>query len=372
MLNFSPDYLLQTDSRCVTHFDFHWAEKKHQRQFVQIKVKSKMENWAVILIACECCIVATFLLLFLYYALLRHWRFFLNRNIQFIRGWPLVGSLNEFITGKKAFADVLVGFYRRYPNEPVIGIYNFCHPVFLMRDVDLIMKITIQDFDHFLNHSSNFDVSGDLLMSQTLFFSRDQKWKDMRSVLSPAFTGNKMRHMFELIQESTTELVQTLRHIYTAPNPKATQAIDGFEVEMKDVLSRYTTNMIATCAFGLKVDAIAQRDNEFYLATKKLTNFDGIQGVKFLLTDIMPLVMKTLRITFVPETLCNYFRSVINSTIRHREENNIYRPDMVHLLMQAKKGTLVDDEDDVHRTKKTSRLLILLLLYVRKLILLNM
>lgn len=38
--------------------------------------------------------------------------------------------------------------------------------------------------------------------------------------------------------------------------------------------------MIASTAFGLDVDAVTDRENEFYLAGKKITNFDGIQGVK--------------------------------------------------------------------------------------------
>lgn len=310
-----------------------------------------MENWAILLIGCGCSIILTLLLMVIYYTIFQHWRVFSKQNIIFVRGWPLVGSLKGFLTGKESFAETVVGLYRRYPNEPVIGFYNFTHPVYLIRDVDLIKKVTIQDFDHFLNHQSNFDISGDLLMSQTLFFSRDQRWRDMRNVLSPAFTGNKMRLMFDLIQETGSELIKSLQIVYSSENDKIS---DGFEVELKDVLSRYTTNMIATCAFGFKVDSITQRDNEFFLAAKDLTNFDGTQGLKFLLNDNLPMVMKFFGIKFVSDKLCNYFRNVVNSTISYREENNVHRPDMIHLLMEAKKGTLVDEDSGSSQPKKTS------------------
>lgn len=286
----------------------------------------------------------------IYYLVFQHWRFFSKRSIKFVRGWPIVGALKVFLTGKKSFAETVVGLYRHYPNEPVIGFYNFIHPVYLIRDLDLIKTVTIQDFEHFLNHQSNFDISGDTLMAQTLFFSRDQRWKNMRNVLSPAFTGNKMRLMFGLIQETGFELIKTLDTVYESENDRKS---DGFEVELKDVLSRYTTNMIATTAFGLKVDSIAQRDNEFYLAAKDLTNFDGTQGVKFLLNDNLPMVMKFLGIKFVSDKLCNYFRNVVNSTISYREENNVHRPDMIQLLMEAKKGTLNDEDSDESQPKKT-------------------
>lgn len=35
----------------------------------------------------------------------------------------------------------------------------------------------------------------------------DQKWRDMRTTLSPAFTGKKMRNMFALISECTQQVV---------------------------------------------------------------------------------------------------------------------------------------------------------------------
>lgn len=40
---------------------------------------------------------------------------------------------------------------------------------------------------------------------------------------------------------------------------------------------------------------------------------------------------------FTEETV-NFFRTIVMDTMKHREENNIVRPDMVHLLMEAKKG----------------------------------
>lgn len=294
-------------------------------------------------------------MLFLYNFILKNWWYFSRQNVKFIRGWPIVGSLHAFFVGDKSFADAVLQFYRRYPNEPVIGLYELTHPVYLVRDPDIIKRITVQDFEHFLNHQGNFDVSGDTLMAKTLFFSRDQQWKEMRTILSPAFTGTKMRLMFDLIQETTVEFLETLRNVYATPesNELEMPQTDKFEVELKDLLSRYTTNVIATCAFGLKVDAVTERDNEFFACGKKITDFDGIQGVKFLLSDAVPRLIKFLRIKFVEQRLCDYFHNVVKTAMAYREQNDIYRPDMIHLLMQAQKGTLTDDNGDEQRPKKT-------------------
>lgn len=51
---------------------------------------------------------------------------------------------------------------------------------------------------------------------------------------------------------------------------------------------------------------------------------------------------------FSEETV-NFFRTLVLDTMKTREEKNIERPDMIHLLMEAKKGMIVSF--DVCRTK---------------------
>lgn len=287
----------------------------------------------------------TFIMLIVYQCIWKNWWYFSNRNVKFIRGLPIVGSMYKFFFGLEPIAQSVADLYGKYPAEPFVGMYELTHPVFLIRDPDLVKKITTQDFEHFLNHQTNFDDELDRIMNRTLFFSHDQKWKEMRSILSASFTGNKMRMMFDLIVDSTTKFVS---------NVKTMQSID---IELKDTFSRFTTNMIASTAFGLEVDAITDRQNEFYLAGKKITNFDGMQGVKMLLLDVIPKIMKILRISFLDASICDYFRSVVLSAMAYREKNNVFRPDMIHLMMEARKGTLLDETINASDAKprKTSQ-----------------
>ena len=44
-------------------------------------------------------------------------------------------------------------------------------------------------------------------------------------------------------------------------------------------------------------------------------------------------------------SVVNFFRSLVHNTMSVREERGIVRPDMIHLLMQAKKGTLQADDN---------------------------
>lgn len=44
------------------------------------------------------------------------------------------------------------------------------------------------------------------------------------------------------------------------------------------------------------------------------------------------------------EDVANFFRSLVKQTMQSRESQNIVRPDMIHLLIQAKNGILKNDK----------------------------
>jgi cytochrome P450 family 9 len=79
-------------------------------------------------------------------------------------------------------------------------------------------------------------------------------WRDMRPTLSPLFTGNKMRQMFQLILHVGKQSTETLNKEIGA---------SGKVLEMRDFLSKFAIDVIATCAFGLEVDSFKNPDNYF-------------------------------------------------------------------------------------------------------------
>lgn len=56
-----------------------------------------------------------------------------------------------------------------------------------------------------------FDESMDPIMGNSLVAMSGRKWKAMRAYLSPAFTGSKMRLMFNLVRDVTGQLTSHLK-----------------------------------------------------------------------------------------------------------------------------------------------------------------
>lgn len=165
---------------------------------------------------------------------------------------------------------------------------------------------------------------------------KGQKWRQMRATLSPAFTGSKMRQMFELVSECSIDVINYLK--------QQQESGGSLNFEMKDLFTRYTNDVITSCAFGLKVDSLAEPNNEFYLSGKKLADFSSpLQMAKALLFMLMPKIARMLKLKFVDPAR---FKSLVLDTMEYRKKNNIFRPDMINIMMQVRDGSLKSQTDE--------------------------
>nr|CAH7739953.1 unnamed protein product [Callosobruchus chinensis] len=207
-------------------------------------------------------------------------------------------------------------------------------PVLLVRDTELIKQICVKDFDRFVDHRHFVSIESDPLWAKNLFFLQGKAWREMRPILSPSFTSSKMRSMFVLMSECSERFVKYFVK-------KDEEMID---VELKDIFTKFCTDVIATCAFGLEVDSLNEPNNKFYLTGKKAMNFQSISKVlKFLAYSFFPWIMNVFKISFFEDDVRQFFYDLVDETVRMREQNGIVRPDMIQLLMEARKG----------KTKKT-------------------
>lgn len=155
-----------------------------------------------------------------------------------------------------------------------------------------------------------------------------------------------MRLMFDLVSECADDVVKHL----------SMRSANGeiINLEMKDFCSRYTNDVIATCAFGIKVNSFIDENNEFYNYGQNLLNSGWKENLKFLFAYMLPKVAKALNIKVIDS---NTFKKITLETMETRRKNNIIRPDMINILMQLQEETTQNDEqskDIAGDTGKTS------------------
>lgn len=64
------------------------------------------------------------------------------------------------------------------------------------------------------------------------------------------------------------------------------------EIEVKEFFSRFSNDVIARVAFGIRVNSLEDPENDFYLIGKTVTSFRVVQILKLILAKILPILAK--------------------------------------------------------------------------------
>lgn len=223
------------------------------------------------------------------------------------------------------------------------GFFNFRMPTYILRDPELYKQIAIKNFDSFVDHRFIIEPQMDSLMGNTLFLMRGEKWRKMRTTLTPAFTGCKMRRMFDLVRECAIDSRNYL--IERVFDDIGSEQV----IELAEFYSRVTNDMIASCAFGLKINSLIDRNNEFYETGATLQHLHSVKSfMKILCLRTFPWLMDKFQYQFVDKKIRDVFSKLVLRNIKNRRLNQIVRPDLIDLLMRAKNdgqnGPWSDDE----------------------------
>ncbi|RLU15510.1 hypothetical protein DMN91_012504 [Ooceraea biroi] len=261
----------------------------------------------------------------LYYLLFKNMSLFKKHGIPHLMPLPLIGNMGPSLIRRQAVAELVKSTYDVNPDAKYVGMYDFTRPIIMIRDPELIKLITLKHFDTFMDHRAFVDETQDIIFGKSLFSLRGDRWRQVRALLSPAFTSSKMKGMFKLMSECGADF-----GTYVAQMPPEKRMM-----EMKEVFSRYTVDVIATCAFGVTVDSMRNPNNDFFAYGREVTAFNGIMFLlKFFIFRSLPWLARIIGLKFFRKQVMNFFRDLVETTIKTRDEKGIVRPDMLQLMME--------------------------------------
>ncbi|XP_053673736.1 cytochrome P450 6a8-like [Anopheles nili] len=266
---------------------------------------------------------------------------FIIKKLQYWADRNVPHSKPEFLFGNVREVNKIYHIGERFQQlyselkgkHPFGGIYMFIKPVALVTDLELLKSVFVRDFQFFHNRGTYYNERDDPL-SAHLFNIEGQKWRTLRSSLSPTFTSGKMKMMFPTVVAASKQFNDFMEDtIREQP-----------EVELKDLLARYTTDVIGMCAFGIECNSMRDPDAEFRVMGKKI--FQRPRGkVKLLLMNALPSVARMFGITVIAPEVSDFFMNVVRDTIKYRVENNVQKNDFMDILirMRSDKETKSDD-----------------------------
>lgn len=246
-----------------------------------------------------------------------------------------VGDLLPILRQEVSAGDFYRELYNSTKSQPFVGIYNFHQPTLLVNDPEMMKSIMVRDFSSFMDRGVYSNEKDDVL-SGGLFQLSGPRWRQMRAKLTPMFTSGKIKGMFTTINSCANKLEQYVK----------SHGAKGVTIEVRDLMARYSTDIISSVGFGLEVDCINKPDEKIRKVGRKLFELSILNGLRFVGQLLAPQIFRMLRMRVTDREVEDFFVPLIKSNVQYREQNNLIRKDFIQLMVQLRNSGSIKLNDD--------------------------
>ncbi|NP_001165997.1 cytochrome P450 6AQ8 [Nasonia vitripennis] len=273
-------------------------------------------------------ILLSSLLVGIYLYFTRNFKYWQKRGIKQVPPTALFGNIGAPLLGQKPFIKLLSDMYKAGEDEPYIGYYVLDKPFLLLRDPELIKYVLIKDFNNFPNRvaaSRKTDVVG----SMNLFVVNNPEWKYIRQKLSPIFTSGRLKKMFDLILEVDKDLDVHMNSLKLEGS--------GRDIEVKDICSKFTTDIIGLTAYGMKFNSLTDPDAMIRKVGKDIFGRSYRRYLEFFAVLQVPTLVNVFGFEVFGKAATKFLRYIFWNAINERIQSGAKRADLIDLLVGLKK-----------------------------------
>lgn len=291
--------------------------------------------WTVIILGLT---VSCGILLYFYIQFKRTYKLWSSQGVPTLSPLFPIGNL-DLRMAYTNFGLIASDFYRKLkPHGDYAGLFFLNKPVLFVLSPEFAKIVLVRDFQHFMNRGVYFNKEDDPL-SANLFFIENNDWRRLRTKMTPAFTSNKIKMMFHTIYDVGIELV---RHLQTKCDNG-----NEIDVEITDVMARYNTDVIVSCAFGTQCNSLANSQSEFRAVGKKMLAFTRIRLYKLYGAMLFRTAARAMGFRLLHEDVSTFIISMCKKTIEERKAKKIERRDFMQLMIDLyKENSEMNQEGD--------------------------
>ncbi|XP_065092339.1 probable cytochrome P450 6a13 [Ochlerotatus camptorhynchus] len=270
------------------------------------------------------------------YLVRRRYSYWKRAGVPYIKGRFPLGSVGNIGTRIHS-SQLLAQFYQKLKgSHPFAGIFYFLQPVALALDLEFVKNVLVRDFQSFHDRGLYYNEQDDPLSSH-LFNIEGTKWTTLRRKLVPTFSSGKLKMMCPTVVSVADRFKACIEKCIAKQE----------DIEMRELLARFTTDVIGSCAFGIECNSLENPEDEFRKMGEKVFNVSPFAILAFFFLSTFKDFARRCRITITDSEVATFFSTIVQKTISYREKNNVQRNDFMNLLMQLmKKGDLDGSEEN--------------------------
>lgn len=236
-----------------------------------------------------------------------------------------VGNIKELFDGTFHIGEQFENLYYQTRKKPFVGIYMAHKYALMINDPELAKSIIVKDFMHFTDHGLVHHEESEPLEGH-LFNINGNRWKTIRVKLIASFTSSKMKFMFDTMVRHGVEVQK-----YLEPHIRAGNAVD-----LKELMSRYTTDVIGTAVFGIECKSIWTENSPFRMMSRKSQRLNAFRSAIQSMSLMAPWIVKLLKTSMYQTDVNEFFMKEAKKAVQFRKENGISANDYMQTLMKLR------------------------------------
>lgn len=264
--------------------------------------------------------------------------YFKRHNVPYIVSHPILGSLYDMI--KYGYYDTFKKMYNDpgVKDKPFFGLFVLLKPVITITDPELLKRILVKDFNSFSNRRTAADPH-DTLGSNNLLTVKNPLWRTLRNKLTPFFSSGHLKNMFYILDTMGTNLIKFIN--------RSMGENDRVELEVREMVALYSTDVIASAAYGIDANSLVNPNGEFRRIGKMIFNFQSTwRGLGRLCMGMMPEFVRIFNFKLFSEEGTKFIKSTVTMVMEEREKSGVKRNDLIDTLIELKKADIKDNEGE--------------------------
>uniref|UniRef100_A0A8C7K3K4 unspecific monooxygenase n=1 Tax=Oncorhynchus kisutch TaxID=8019 RepID=A0A8C7K3K4_ONCKI len=220
---------------------------------------------------------------------------------------PYFGTMLEY---KKGFTNFDTECFQKYGR--IWGIYDGRQPVLCIMDKSMIKTVLIKECYNIFTNRRNFHLNGELFDAVSV--AEDDTWRRIRSVLSPSFTSGRLKEMFAIMKQHSSNLLSGMKK----------QADKDQTIELKEFFGPYSMDVVTSTAFSVDIDSLNNPSDPFVSNVKKMLKFDLFNPL-FLLAALFPFtgpILEKMKFSFFPTAVTDFFYASLAKIKSGRDAGN--------------------------------------------------
>lgn len=148
-----------------------------------------------------------------------------------------------------------------------------------------------------------------------------------------------MKSIFTTLQDGKRPLLQHIEELIARGDKT---------IEVRDLTACYTTNTIASVAFGIDTNCFGDAENPFRKYGREIFEITVKNSFRMVCFNMCPKLIKWTGIHIVNRNVEDFIFDMVKQTLKLREEQNIVRKDFFQLLVQLRNTGTVQLDDEWH------------------------